>query len=61
VYIDLKPVENGTLYEDFDMLPPKKIKVIAARAALHTLGGAVFAEPRCQSSCTACVAGTVMV
>lgn len=27
VLIDLKPVENGTLYDDFDMLPPKKIKV----------------------------------
>jgi calreticulin len=26
VLIDLKPVENGSLYEDFDMLPPKKIK-----------------------------------
>lgn len=29
VYIDMKPVENGTLYDDFDMLPPKKIKVCA--------------------------------
>lgn len=27
VLIDLKPVENGTLYDDFDMLAPKKIKV----------------------------------
>lgn len=26
VLIDLKPVENGTLYDDFEMLPPKKIK-----------------------------------
>jgi hypothetical protein len=27
VYIDLQPVENGTLYDDFDMLAPRKIKV----------------------------------
>nr|QIE06775.1 calreticulin 2 [Ettlia sp. YC001] len=26
VYIDLKKVESGSLYDDFDMLPPKKIK-----------------------------------
>jgi hypothetical protein len=30
VYIDQKQVESGSLYEDFDMLPPKKIKVSAA-------------------------------
>lgn len=27
VYIDLKQVESGSLYDDFDMLPPKTIKV----------------------------------
>lgn len=27
VYIDLKEVASGSLYEDWDMLPPKKIKV----------------------------------
>lgn len=26
VLVDLKSVENGTLYDDFDMLPPKNIK-----------------------------------
>lgn len=29
VYIDQKQVESGSLYDDFDMLPPKKIKVHA--------------------------------
>jgi hypothetical protein len=27
VYVDLKQVESGSLYDDFDMLPPKTIKV----------------------------------
>jgi hypothetical protein len=27
VLVDLKSVETGSLYDDFDMLPPKKIKV----------------------------------
>lgn len=27
VYVDLKKVESGSLYDDFDMLPPKTIKV----------------------------------
>ncbi len=27
MYIDLKEVAAGSLYEDWDMLPPKKIKV----------------------------------
>jgi hypothetical protein len=27
VLVDLNPSETGSLYDDFDMLPPKKIKV----------------------------------
>ena len=38
VLIDMKSVENGTLYDDFEMLAPKKIKVRRTRAAQ---GGAV--------------------
>lgn len=32
VYVDLKQVESGSLYDDFDMLAPKTIKVGCAAA-----------------------------
>jgi hypothetical protein len=46
VLIDLKPVENGSLYEDFDMLPPKKIKA--------SVGCARNAAARMHSTITSC-------
>jgi hypothetical protein len=37
VYVDLKQVESGSLYDDFDMLPPKTIKVGVQQLALLVL------------------------
>lgn len=34
VLVDLQTTETGSLYDDFDMLPPKKIKVSEQAAAL---------------------------
>jgi hypothetical protein len=37
VYVDLKQVESGSLYDDFDMLPPKTIKVGAQQLVVLVL------------------------